>query len=314
MTTFSMPRPTGFRLQAANQFYAGFVPGSGMAPAAASERAELTLAFRLDGTFEPVVARLREDGEQLVVTLAGTRDLERVERQLARVLGLTEGVGWLDLGRRDPLVGQLQREHAGFFTAAKSSPYDAAAWSVIAPRMNMKQAAAVKVAIAAEHGDRVTLDGRAFAVFPGPEALVKLSRADGLADEKVARLRAVAQAALAGKLDAERLRATPAAEAITALQSIRGIGPWSAGHVYYRGAAPRDGLPTTEPRVLHGLAHMAGTEVPSRERFVALAESWRPFRMWVCILLSRHLSKTSGWRDPRLAKERARMLSTLSAG
>lgn len=178
----------------------------------------------------------------------------------------------------------------------------------------MKQAAAVKVAIAAQHGDKVTLEGRAFALFPGPEALVKLSRAEGLADEKVARLRAVAQAALDGKLDAERLRATPAAEAIAALQSIRGIGPWSASHVYYRGAAPRDGLPTTEPRVLHGLAHAAGTEVPSPERFVAIAESWRPFRMWVCILLSRHLAKTGGWRDAGLANARSRMLSTVRAG
>lgn len=121
MTTFSMPRPTGFRLRAANEFYAGFVPGSGMAPAAASEGAELTLAFRLDGTFDPVVARLGEDREELVVTLAGTRDVDRVGRQLARMLGLTEAEGWLERGRREPLVGQLQREFAGFFTAAKSS-------------------------------------------------------------------------------------------------------------------------------------------------------------------------------------------------
>ncbi|MGD0528624.1 MAG: hypothetical protein ABSE49_26045, partial [Polyangiaceae bacterium] len=123
-----------------------------------------------------------------------------------------------------------------------------------------------------------------------------------------------AKAALDGKLDGERLRATPPPEAIAALQGIRGIGPWSANHVYYRGAAPRDGLPIAEPRVLHGLAHAAGTEVPPAERFVAIAESWRPFRMWVCLLLSRHLAKTSGWRSPGLAKERARMLSTLSAG
>jgi hypothetical protein len=26
--------------------------------------------------------------------------------------------------------------------------------------------------------------------------------------------------------------------------------------------------------------------------------------MWVCVLLSRHLARTDGWRDPRLAEER----------
>src|SRR5271170_3951157 len=129
MTTFSIPRPAGFRLEAARAFYAGFVPGSGMAAADADD---LTLVFRLDGSFEAVAARLRERDDELVVTLAGTGDVDRVRRQLARMLGLdADGAAWLELGRRDPLVGKLQQEFAGFFTAAKPSPYDAAAWAVI---------------------------------------------------------------------------------------------------------------------------------------------------------------------------------------
>jgi len=302
MTTFSIPRPSSFRLQAASAFYAGFVPGSGMAAAAALD---LTLVFRLDGSFEAVAARLRERDDELVVELAGTRDVGRVRRQLARVLGLdADGDAWLDLGRRDALVGKLQQEFPGFFTAAKPSPYDAAAWAVIAPRMNMRQAAAVKMRIAADHGDALTLAGRTHHVFPGPAVLATLDRAQGLSEEKLARLRAVGQAALEGKLDAERLRATSHEDALAELQRIRGIGPWAASHVYYRGAAPVDGLPAVEPRVLHGLAHAAGIDVPSATRFAAIAENWRPFRMWVCVLLARHLGTTGGWRNPGLGRER----------
>jgi hypothetical protein len=51
-----MKKPQGFRLAAASDFYSGFTPGSGMA-AATTEH--LTLAFRLDDTFEPVVVRMR---------------------------------------------------------------------------------------------------------------------------------------------------------------------------------------------------------------------------------------------------------------
>jgi DNA-3-methyladenine glycosylase II len=302
MTTFSIPRPASFRLQAASAFYAGFVPGSGMAAAAVDD---LTLVFRLDGTFEPVATRLRERDGDLVVDLAGTRDVDRVRRQLARMLGLdADGDAWLELGRRDALVGKLQQEFPGFFTAAKPSPYDAAVWAVIAPRMNMRQAAAVKTRIGADHGDAVTLAGRTHHVFPGPAVLATLDRAHGLSEEKLARLRAVGQAALEGKLDAERLRATSPGDALAELQSIRGIGPWAASHVYYRGAAPVDGLPAVEPRVLHGLAHVAGIDVPSADRFTAIAESWRPFRMWVCVLLARHLGKTGAWCDPALGRER----------
>jgi DNA-3-methyladenine glycosylase II len=302
MTTFSIPRPAGFQLRAASDFYAGFIPGSGMAAAAVDD---LTLAFRLDGSFEAVAARLREQGGELVVDLTGTRDVDRARRQMARILGLdADGNEWLELGGRDPLVGNLQREFPGFFTAAKPSPYDAAAWAVIAPRMNMRQAAAVKMRIAVERGDAVKLAGRTHHVFPGPTVLAALDGAEGLSEERVARLRAVGQGALEGKLDVDRLRATGPDDALAELQTIRGIGPWAASHIYYRGAAPVDGLPTVEPRVLHGLAHAAGIDVPSADRFAAIAESWRPFRMWVCVLLSRHLARTGGWRNPRLGQER----------
>jgi DNA-3-methyladenine glycosylase II len=302
MMHLSIRRPTGFRLQAASEFYSGFVPGSGMAAAAVDD---LTLAFRLDGSFEAVAAKLHERDREIVIELAGTRDVDRAGRQIARILGLdADGDAWLELGRRDALVGKLQREFPGFFTAAKSSPYDAAAWAVIAPRMGMRQASALKIRVAVERGDTVKLADDAHHVFPGPAVLATLDRTPGLSEEKVLRLRAVGQAALRGELDADRLRAATPEQALSELQTIRGIGPWAASHIYHRGAAPADSLPTVEPRVLHGLAHAAGIDVPSANRFAAIAESWRPFRMWVCILLSRHLARTDGWRDPRLGRER----------
>jgi DNA-3-methyladenine glycosylase II len=303
MIRLRMQKPRGFSLRAASDFYASFTPGSGMAAAAVDQ---LTLAFRLDHSFDPVAVALREADSALVLDVAGTDDRQAVRQQVARMLGLEPGAdAWLELGERDPVVGSLQREFPGFFTAAKSSPYDAATWSVITPRMHQRQAAAIKQAMARELGDRVELHGRAHHVFPAPTVLASLRAFPGLAEEKVARLRGIAEAALAGRLDAERLRALGETRALAELQTLRGIGPWAASHVYFRGAAPRDGLPTAEPRVLHGLAHAYRIEAPSAVTFARLAESWRPFRMWVCVLLSRHLARTDGWHAPGLARERA---------
>ena len=83
------------------------------------------------------------------------------------------------------------------------------------------------------------------------------------------------------------------------------MGPWAASHIYYRGVAPVDALPMVEPRVLHGLALAYGLEKPSQQTFARIAEAWRPFRMWVSILLSRHLARSDGWHAPELARERA---------
>jgi hypothetical protein len=57
--------------------------------------------------------------------------------------------------------------------------------------------------------------------------------------------------------------------------------------------------------VLHGLAHAYGIQVPTLDEYERIAERWRPFRMWVAILLARHLHASGGWQTPGLAKERA---------
>jgi DNA-3-methyladenine glycosylase II len=276
----------------------------------------LTLAFRLDRTFEATAVTLREEGDALVGEFAGTRDATSVTQQVARILGLdADADEWVSLGRRDPVVGRLQAEFPGFFTAAKASPYDAAAWAVLSSRMPIAAAAKLKTAIAREHGDVAALNGRTYPLFPSPGVVARLDphSIGGLPSEKLARLKDVARAALDGRLDAGRLRAMSERDALADLQSIRGVGPWTASHILYRGAAPHDGLPTAEPRVLHGLAHAYGLDSPAPETFERLAEGWRPFRMWVCVLLSRHLARAGGWNAPGLARERAQAGRRLAA-
>ena len=310
MTTFSIPKPKGFSLAAASQFFAAFTPGSGMA-AASADGASLTLAFRLDRSFDSVAVTLREEPATLLATAAGTKDEETLRAQLARILGLdVDGDAWREVGRRDPVVGMLQAEFPGFFTAAKPSPYDAACWSVIAPRLQMTYAARLKMDLARTHGNAVTLGGETHHVFPSPARLAMLDAFPGLPSEKVTRLRGVAEAALEGKLDAQYLRGLGEHDALRELQSLRGIGLWSAGHIYYRGAAPLDALPLTEPRVLQGFASAYAMERADANAFAQLSNGWRPFRMWVCVLLSRHLARVGGWNKPGLTK--ARRMSTFA--
>jgi len=304
MSTFSLLKPWGFRLSAARDFYASFTPGSGMA-AVALDR--LTLAFRLDGTFAPVLVELREEGDRLLAELAGDAEPRVLAKQLGRILGLEADTrAWFALGESDLVVGDLQREHPGFLSAAKASPYDAATWAVISPRMNQQQAARIKQAMARELGDALVLNERTHFVFPSPERLRALERFPGLSDEKIARLRGVAQAACDGLLDAEHLRDLGEARALAELQKLRGVGPWAASHIYFRGAAPCDGLPFAEPRVLHGLAQAYRLRSPSLATFQRIAVGWRPFRAWVCVLLMRHLNATVGWHVPHDARHDSR--------
>ena len=282
---------------------------------AAAEGDTLTFALRLDGTYEAVAVALREEGAGVVLDWTGTDDDARVRAQLGRMLGLDQdGEAWAALGAREPRVGALQAEFPGFFTAAKASPYDAAVWAILMPRTSMKQAARLKIAMARALGDAVSFRGTTHHVFPSPRVLAEVARFEGVSDEKMERLRGVARAALGGRRDAQRLRAMPEQAALAELQTLRGIGPWAASHVLYRGAALVDGLPTAEPRVLHGFADAYGVATPSAETFARVAERWRPFRMWVCVLLARHLGRIGGWNAPGLAEERAAAGRKLARG
>jgi DNA-3-methyladenine glycosylase II len=312
MNTVTWKKPAGFSLDASKDFYQGFTPGAGMAIA---DAAQLTLAFRLDGTFEAVAAGLREEGGKIVAQYTGTKDEAAVKKQIGRMLGLdADAEAWVMLGKMVPAVGKLQAEFPGFFTAAKPSPYDAACWGIIAPRIQIKQAAKIKIGIAEAHGDAVSLGGKTYKVFPSPKQLLEVTSVPGLNDEKLARLKGIARAALEGKLDPDRLRAMNENEALEALQELPGVGPWTAGHILYRGAALIDATPLSEPRVLHGVADAYGMKAPpSVEKFKEISETWRPFRMWVCVLLARHLGRAGKWNTPGLGKEREKAGRALKA-
>jgi len=60
----------------------------------------------------------------------------------------------------------------------------------------------------------------------------------------------VADAALAGTLDAGDLRALGPEQAMAALQQINGIGPFYSALIVIRGTGFTDVLPAREPRAL----------------------------------------------------------------
>jgi len=122
---------------------------------------------------------------------------------------------------------------------------------------------------------------------PAPPAHPR-ARPGGLPGEKLLRLRGLAEAALEGDLDADRLRALDPDQALAELRRLRGLGPFSAELVLIRGAGAPDVLPLAEPRLRRAVVDAYGLERPPTDvELEELAERWRPFRSWVAFLLRR---------------------------
>ncbi len=292
MSRFQIEVDGDFSLAAAGEFLRGFKPASG---GAAAREASLSLGFLLDRTFAPVAVGLEQTASLITGETGGPP--RAVKSQVERMLSLdVDARGWAALGRKDPVVGALQERFRGFRAVCFPSPYEAALWGILAQRVSMSQASRTKEAMARAHGSVLDAGGAEVLVPPAPQVLLELDAVAGVPGEKLGRMRGIARAALDGRLEAGRLRAMPEAEALAELASLRGIGAWTAAHILYRGAGVADALPAGEPRVLRAVKEAYRlTRVPSAARFAEIAEAWRPYRMWVAILLVRSIAGTAAW-------------------
>ncbi len=283
-----------FSLAAARDFAGGFpagIGGGGVGPGS------ITLAFPVEGLDVSAAIELWQDADG---TVRGRSDAEgdvlsRATAQAARSLSLDhDGSGWPAVGERDEIVGRAQRDHEFLRPVCFYSAYEAATSFVIGQRISRRQSATIKRQLSEELGDTPTIAGVPVPAFPRPARLLELRSARGLNDEKVRRLHGLAQAAIDGRLDTERLRALPEAEAIAQLLELPGVGPFTANGVLYRGCGVADGLPGSDElgqtvvRDMYGLANATAADV---ER---LAEPWRPYRMWAVVLLRMAWTRAQG--------------------
>ena len=144
-----------FSLHSAAAFAEGF-PGT----EADHECGELRYAWAVDGDWRVVGVRLSQRGDAVRGELEGAppADLARLARRDAeRILSLdVDGTEFERVGRRDPVMAELQRRFAGLRPVLFYSPYEAAAWTIIGQRIRIVQAAAVKRRLA----DDARLRGR----------------------------------------------------------------------------------------------------------------------------------------------------------
>ena len=202
----------------------------------------MRLAFCLDGCHRQVGVEVRQDGSGVHCRVDNAGDqLPAVKRQVARVLSLDhDGNAFAEVGRRDPVIGQLQAVAPGLRPPLFYSPYEAAAWAVISARRPALQMAEVRRKLSEAHGRIFELAGEKLAAFPLPEALLQVETFAGLQAEKLARLHAVARAAREGQLDVGRLATMNPDAAMADLKSLRGIGPFYSALIVIRACGLAD--------------------------------------------------------------------------
>ena len=298
-TTFEIEPRGPYSLEESAKFIGAWhkAPADG-----APDGGHLHLAFLTDLGWKPAGVCLTQDAEGRVHgEVYGGAPVSDVRAQVARILSLdVDGRGWPEAGKRDPVVGRLQKEFPGFRPVNWSNAYEAAAWTIISTRITMRQGQGVKDRMSRELGHEVDVHGHRLWVFPEPQRLAEIKTFKGLFGRKTEYLRELAAAALAGRLDTDRLRALSAETALSELKKLPGIGEFGSQLIRLRALSAVDELPTSEKRLLgalrdaYGLAHE-----PDIRTLEDLAEAWRPYRMWVCVCLRRMSGEGAGMMHSR---------------
>lgn len=277
--------PASFTIEPQGPFSLELANGFGFGPRAAADDATMRLAFAVDGTYAPVGVTLVQEASGLVRgELQGPGASAAAQAQVARVLSLDhDGREWARIGESDPALGSVQALHPGLRPVLFHSPYEAAAWSILSARQPHGHAVQLRDSIAERWGTVFELAGQNVAAFPPPDRLVEAVNAvHGFPEERLRRMRGIAEAAVEGRLDAARLQALGPEAATEEMLTLRGIGPFYASLIVVRATGFSDAF-VAEPGAVKAARHFG--VLADGESFEERAERWRPFRTWATVLL-----------------------------
>lgn len=289
-----------FDLANQNQYFGGW-------PTLPDDPQTLVMAFPVEGWAESAAVSLRQEANGTLVgeVHGAPQTSEKAKTQALASLSLDIAAeAWPEVGKRDAVIGELQLRYRFLRPTLFHSPYEAAAGFIIGHRRPMRWKAEMMNRLADELGKRLVVQGHVFQAFPDPAALLALEGHEGLNAEKIARLHAVAKAALEGLLDRALLRRLPIDEALSKLESLPGVGPFFAQGILHRGAGLVDDMTRDDltSYAIQKAYHLS--ETPDQTTIDRISQAWRPFRMWATILLHIWVRRELGVPPGRRAQGR----------
>ena len=196
--------------------------------------------FALDSAFVEVA--VRQDGPptepRLQLAFIGPAQvapalLDRLTGYVTHMLGATEEIAsFLAVAAGDPVIGALTRALPGLRLFRKSDVVEEVIVNILAQQISLPFAYQCKARLVAAYGPRLTIGETTRYALPTPAILATLTpeavRPLLISRQKAAAMRAFGEAVASGALDLAALPHMSDAEAIAALTTVRGIGPWTA--------------------------------------------------------------------------------------
>lgn len=196
---------------------------------------------------------------------ASAASYRRLAPPLRAALGLdVDPEPFAALADATPTLRPIARALRGMRPPRFPGLFEAFANVVPFQQLSLDAGVAIVARLVERFGDALELGGRRLYAFPEPGAIAaarpRALRGCGLSARKAEVLRAIAREIVSGRLDGARLARMETQEALRALRTVPGIGPWSAALVLLRGFGRLDVFPPGDVGATRGLSALLELE------------------------------------------------------
>lgn len=154
---------------------------------------------------------------------------------------------WYVRAARFPWLAKISRNLRGMKPPRYPSLFEALCNGIVFQQLSITAASTIMRRLVLKLSKPVEHRGTVLYPFPSPTALLEQRKqtlqAVGLSSQKTAALRSAASAVQSGAISAEKINALPSLDAAALLQTLPGIGPWSAANILLRGFGRLDVFP-----------------------------------------------------------------------
>lgn len=204
----------------------------------------------------------QEADGRLVVRISGrgaAAHLETVRTLLGTGVNLRR---WYRRVAPYPWLAALARDLRGVKPPRYPDLWEALCNGIVFQQLSIAAASTIMRRLVDRFSDPLEHAGVALCVFPAPNMILQGSDQDllslGLSRQKVTYLKNAAAAVKSGAITSARIASLATAEALIELQSLNGIGHWSAANILLRGFGRLDVFPMGDTGVAQNIKLLSG--------------------------------------------------------
>ncbi len=185
---------------------------------------------------------------------------------------------------KDETIKKITQRLCGLRSPSTQTVHEAVIDSIVEQQISLKAATSIEKRIIKRFGETMKVEGEMFYAYPTSKALSLASMDDlqgcGLSQRKAEYIKEISELETSGKLDLEKLEElNDTRKIIEKLDSIRGIGLWTAELTIIRSMRKWDALPADDIGLRRVISHYyCGGKRITAEQARKIAEAWGKWR------------------------------------